>query len=158
MDQQGDLGDNRAAKGGKNREVKRRCRRDGRVYVESEAERAEEAGKRGDARTLYMYEIARKVTGKFQNTCKPMRNKADMLLRSAEEEMHRWREHFQTVLNHEEPLNLPKVEPNDKLNTRTGCITRIEVKNAIMKLKMGRLQDVTIYHLKQLRWEGRHQR
>jgi len=33
-----------------NREVKRRCRRDRRVYVESEAERAEEAGKRGDAR------------------------------------------------------------------------------------------------------------
>ena len=29
-----------------NREVKRRCRRDRRVYVESEAERAEEAGKR----------------------------------------------------------------------------------------------------------------
>ena len=61
MDQQGDLGVNRAAKGGKNtinmartrnqkreaskryqelnREVKRRCRRDRRAYVESEAER-----------------------------------------------------------------------------------------------------------------------
>ena len=31
-----------------NREVKRRCRRDRRVYVESEAKRAEEAGKRGE--------------------------------------------------------------------------------------------------------------
>ena len=36
-----------------NREVKRRCRRDRRVYVESEAEKAEVAGKRSDARTLY---------------------------------------------------------------------------------------------------------
>jgi len=51
-----------------NREVKRRCRRDRRVYVESEAERAEEAGKRGDARPLY--EITRKLCGRFQNTCK----------------------------------------------------------------------------------------
>ena len=47
-----------------NREVKRRCRRDRRVYVELEAERAEEAGKRGDARTLY--EITRKLSGRFK--------------------------------------------------------------------------------------------
>ena len=86
-----------------NREVKRRCRRDKRVYVESEAEKAEEAGRRGDARTLY--EITRKLSGRFQNTCKPVRNEAGFLLRTAEEEMHRWRDHFQTVLNHEEPLN-----------------------------------------------------
>ena len=58
-----------------------------------------------------------------------------MLFRSAEEEMHRWREHFQTVLNHEDPLNSPELEPNDELNIRTGRITRIETKNAIKKLK-----------------------
>ena len=58
-----------------------------------------------------------------------------MLLRSAKEEMHRWREHFQTVLNHEEPLSPPEVEPSDELNIRTGRITRIEVKNATKKLK-----------------------
>ena len=109
-----------------NREVKRRCRRDRRAYVESEAERAEEAGKRGDARTLY--EITRKLSGRFQNTCKPVRNEVGVLLRSAKEEMHRWREHFQTVLNHEEPLSPPEVEPSDELNIRTGRITRIEVK------------------------------
>ena len=34
------------------REMNKRSRRDGRVYVESEAERAQKAGKRGDARTL----------------------------------------------------------------------------------------------------------
>ena len=45
-----------------NKEVKRRCRRYKRVYVESEAEKAEEAAKRGDARTLY--EITRKLSGR----------------------------------------------------------------------------------------------
>ena len=63
--------------------------------MESEAERAEEVGKRGDARTLY--EITRKLSGRFQNTCTPVRNKVGVLLRSAEGEMHWWREHFQTV-------------------------------------------------------------
>ena len=118
-----------------NREVKRRCRRDKRIYVESEAEKAEEAGKRGDARTLY--EITRKLSGRFQNT-KPVRNDAGLLLRSTEEEMQRWRDHFQTVLNHEEPLNPPEVEPNDELNIRTCRITRIEIRNAIKKLKNGK--------------------
>ncbi len=72
----------------------------------SVAERAEEVGKRGDVR--------------------PVRNKAVVLLRTAEEEMHRWREHFQTVLNHEEPLKPPEVEPNDELNIRPSRITRIQ--------------------------------
>lgn len=134
-----------------NREVKRRCRRDRRVYVESEAEKNEEAGKRGDARALY--EITGKLGGKFQNKCKPVRNEAGVLLRSAEEEVHRWRKHFQTVLNLEKPLNPPEVEPNDELNIKTGRITRIENKNTI-KLKNGKAADVIIYHQRQLRWEG----
>ena len=119
-----------------NREVKGRCRRDRRVYVESEAERAEEAGKRGDVKTLY--EITRKLSGRFQNTCKPVRNEAGMLLRTVEEEMHRWRAHIQTVLNHEEPLNPPEVKPSDRLNIKTVHITCIEIKNAIKKLKNGK--------------------
>ena len=52
--------------------------------------------------------------------------------------MHRWREHFQTVLNHKEPLSPPEVEPNDELNIRTGHITGIEIKNAIKKVKNGK--------------------
>jgi len=42
-----------------NREVKRSCGRDKMVYFESEAERAEEVGRRGDVRTLY--EITRRT-------------------------------------------------------------------------------------------------
>ena len=64
-----------------------------------------------------------------------------MLLRTVEEEMHRWREHFQTVLNHEEPLNPPEVKPSDKLNPKTGRITRIEIKNAIKRLKNGKAAE-----------------
>ena len=55
-----------------NRKVKRGCRIDKRAYVESEAERVLEAGKRGDVRTLY--EINRRVSGRFRSLCKPVRN------------------------------------------------------------------------------------
>ena len=54
--------------------------------------------------------------------------------------MHRWREHFQTVLYHEEPFNPPEVKPSDELNIGTGRITRIEIKNAIKTLKNGRAE------------------
>ena len=52
--------------------------------------------------------------------------------------MHRWREDFERVLNHEEPSNPPQIEPSDELNIRTGCITRVEIKNAMKKLKTGK--------------------
>ena len=42
------------------------------------------------------------------------------------------------MLNHEEPSNLPEIEPNHELNIRTGCIKRVEIKNAMKKLKSGR--------------------
>ena len=38
------------------------------------------------------------------------------------------------MLNHEEPLNPPEVEPGNELNIRTGCITSAEIK----KLKSGK--------------------
>ena len=43
-----------------------------------------------------------------------------MLPRTVEEEMHRWRELFEGVLNHEELSYLPEVEPIDELNIRTS--------------------------------------
>jgi len=127
-----------------NREEKRRCKRDKRVYVESEPEKAEEAEKKGDRRTLY--EITRKLSGRFQNTCKPVRNEAAVLLRSAEEEMHRWREHFQNVPHHEEPLNPLEVQPNDKLNIRTDRITRIEKKKEVEEVANGKAAGCDKYH------------
>ena len=119
-----------------NREVKRSCRRDKRVYVESEAERAEEAGRRGDVKTLY--EAIGRLSERFQSTRKPVRNEAGVLLSTAEEEIHRWKEHFERVLNLVEPLNPPEVEPRNEFNSRTGCITRAEIKNAKKKLKSGK--------------------
>ena len=77
-----------------------------------------------------------------------------MLLRTAGEEMHRWREHFERVLNHEEPPNPPEVEQGDKLNIRTGRITRVEIKSAINKLKNGRAAGCDIIPLEAIKAGG----
>ena len=42
------------------------------------------------------------------------------------------------MLNHDEPPNPLEVEPGDELHIRTGCITRVEIKSAIKKLKSGK--------------------
>ena len=46
--------------------------------------------------------------------------------------------HFERVLNHDEPPNLPEVEQGDELNVRTGRITHVEIKSAIKTLKNGK--------------------
>ena len=63
---------------------------------------------------------------------------AGVLHRTVEKEMHRWRELFEGVLNHEELQELPEVEPCDELNIRTGHTTHAEFKNSIKKLKNGK--------------------
>ena len=70
-----------------NRELKRACRRDKRMYVESAAERTEEAGKRSDVKTLY--KITRRMSDFRGRQCKPVRNQAGILIRIVEEETHR---------------------------------------------------------------------
>lgn len=42
------------------------------------------------------------------------------------------------MLNHQEPLNPPEVEPDDELKIRTGRITRVEIKNTIKNFQNGR--------------------
>ena len=78
------------------------------------------------------------MSGRFQSTCKPVRNEEGVLLRTVEEEMHWWKEHFEGVLGHEELRNPPEEEPSDELGTRTGHIALTEIKNSIMKLKNGK--------------------
>ena len=85
--------------------------------MESDAERTD-AGKRGCMKTLY--EIKRRPSGRFQSACKPVRSNPGVLPRTVEEEMHRWRELFEEVLNHVELSYLPEVEPIDELNIRTS--------------------------------------
>ena len=79
--------------------------------------------------------MTRRLSRRVQITCRPVRNEVGVFLRTVEEEMLRWREQFQVVLNHEEPPKPCEVQPSDELNIRTGHITRDEIKSSIKNLK-----------------------
>lgn len=76
-------------------------------------------------------EITRRLSRRVQSTCRPVRNKAGVFLRTVEDVMHPWREHFEGILNHEEPPNPSEVGPSDELNISTGDITRAKIKSSI---------------------------
>ena len=60
---------------------------------------------------------------------KMVKDEACVLPRKAEEEIYRWRGHFERALSHEELSNLREVESGNELNVKTaGRITQVEIK------------------------------
>ena len=80
-----------------NKEVKRSCKEDKRNYVNNLAEGAENAAMKGDLGILY--NITRKLSGRSENTNKPIRDLQGKVIKNMEEEMMHWKEHFEQVLN-----------------------------------------------------------
>ena len=62
--------------------------------------------------------------------CKPVRNEVGVLLRSAEEEMNRWREHFQTVLNYEKSCS------TRQRWSQVTSLTSVQVASHVLKSRM----------------------
>jgi hypothetical protein len=100
------------------------------------AEQAETAASKGDLKTLYA--TTRTLSGRKTNPNRPARSKNGKLLTSIEEQLARWREHFQEVLNGPSPQDPPDLKPGEPLNINTGKITRQEILNAINSLKSGK--------------------
>lgn len=68
--------------------------------------------------------MTRRLSGRFKRKCTPVRNQTAVLLRTAEEELHRWKKHFKRVLNRELAPNPPELEQGSELKIRTGCNQR----------------------------------
>ena len=99
-----------------NKEVKRSCREDKRNYVINLAQDAENAAMKGDLGT--MYNITRKLGGRSQNTNKPIRELQGKAIKNMKEELKRWKDYFEQVLNRPEPSNLPNLA-DINVNTQT---------------------------------------
>ena len=99
--------------------VNRNCRRDNRVYVGSEVGCADDAKRNGEVNALY--ESTRKLSGRFESTFEPVRNEAEVLLRTEDKEIYRRKEYFERVLNYKEPPNSPQVDRGNDLNIGTGA-------------------------------------
>ena len=93
----------------KNREVKRSTRRDKRSHVEKLAKSAEEAAFVGDLGEVY--KITKELVNANTKTYPTVLDLNGNILSTDEEKTNRWREHFESVLNHDVSSDVPPFAP-----------------------------------------------
>ena len=121
----------------KNRMVRKSCKRDKKAQMEELANQAETAARERNVKELYR--ITRQLSGKKQTTSRPIRDKQGNLLIKEFQQLERWKEHFEEVLNRFPPDTPPVIEEaGEDLNINSGRISKEEIRRAIKKLKLGR--------------------
>ena len=128
------------------REVKRSIKKDKRDYIDDLARQAEIAAGQGNLRDLYL--VNKKLTGKFQQTDKPVMDKNGNPLTTTNEQLKRWAEHFRELLNRPTPDSPPNIPPAEtelqlclcRWDVCIGCDkpSKTEIKKAIMTLRSGK--------------------
>nr|KAG5705192.1 hypothetical protein BaRGS_011218 [Batillaria attramentaria] len=83
------------------REVKRSTRKDKRDYIDNLASQAEEAAGQGNLKDLY--QVTKKLAGKFQQTDKPVKDKNGHPLTTTEETAEAMAEHFRELVKSPHP-------------------------------------------------------
>ena len=120
----------------KNTEVKRSCRRDKRKRIDGIAREAEEAAEKRDMKKVY--DTTRLLSGKRNVQSTPVKDENGEVLTSTDDQLIRWKEHFQEILNRRAPENPPDLIEAPPLAIRTGPITMVEVTRALKSLKNGK--------------------
>ena len=115
------------------REVKRSIKKDKRDYIDDLARQAETAVGQENLRDLYL--VTKKLTGKFQQTDKPVKDKNGIgnPLTTTKEQLKRWAERFRELLNRPTP-DSPQIE----LPISCDKPSKAEIKKAIMTLRSGK--------------------
>ena len=119
------------------KEVKRSIKKDKRDYIDDLARQAEIAAGQGNQRDLYL--VTKKLTGKFQQTDKPVMDKNGNPLTTTNEQLKRWAEHFRELLNRPTPDSPPDIPPAEtELPISCDKPSKTEIKKAIMTLRSGK--------------------
>jgi len=94
-----------------NKEVKKRIRTDKRNYVDGLAAEAasEKAARNGNMKDLHS--ITKMLSGKFCKPGRPVKDKEGKILKGEKQQMDRWREHFEELLNRQMPANPSTINP-----------------------------------------------
>ena len=120
--------------------MKRLAKVDKKAYVERLADKAEEAARRQDLKTLYR--ITQTLSGRYINNNVPVKDKEDIIF-SEVEKITRWKEHFQTILNRPEPYVIAYIPAaRENLDINIDAPTMEEVKAAIKEMKSGKAAGV----------------
>ena len=118
------------------KKVKKELREDKRMYFKTFADEAEKVASKGDFKTLYA--TIRILSGRHFNLNRPVRNKEGRLLVIVEDQLTRWKEHFQEVLNRTASEQKPQLNPGDSLDINIREITKEEIHKALSSLKNGK--------------------
>ena len=113
--------------------MKKNCKQDKRDYVEQLAQEAEIACSKGDIKSLY--NTTKQLSGRRSNSSATVKDKNGNVLTKIEDQLKRWKDNFEEVLNRPSPTDPPTIEGRQVLNIKTGDITRTEVNAAIKQLK-----------------------
>jgi hypothetical protein len=95
------------------REVKRNLKKDKRDYIDSRTEEAEKAAYQGNMKELYM--ITKKLAGKYCRPELPVKDRQGQTITDSKQQLERWAEHFEELLNRPTPENPPNITEADTL-------------------------------------------
>ena len=87
------------------------------------------------------YNITRQLSGRKKNINRPVRTSDGSILSKTSEQLDRWTEYFNSLLNCTLVDNPPVIEGWDDLDVNLGPISRAEVVEAIKKTKSGKAPD-----------------
>ena len=121
----------------KAKEVKKSLKNDKRRYVDTLAEEAEQAAGSGNMQKLYS--ISKQLSGKYNKSEKPVKDKNGKSISGVEEQMDRWVEHFEQLLNRASPTDPPDIDippPNPNINCERP--SRLEILKAVKSLHNGK--------------------
>ena len=95
-----------------NKSVKKACKKDKREWIEDIAAEAEEAANKQNMKELY--NLTRTLSGKGLQQSKPARNKDGEKLSKTEDQLKRWKEHFEELFNRPALENPPELRPAEE--------------------------------------------
>ena len=109
-------------------------------FIEDIAKEAEDASAQDNMTQLY--DITRKLAGKYKHTDRPIKDKNGNVLTSVEDQLKRWREHFEELLNRPPPQNPPDIAPAEEvLQINCESPSKTEIEKAIHHTKRGKVSS-----------------
>ena len=86
-----------------------------------------------------LYDITKKLSGKYGHSERPVKDKEGNQLVGEENQRQRWVEHFEDLLNRPSPANPPNIQPAENdLDIDCSAPSQEEIRQAIKQLKNGK--------------------
>ena len=105
-------------------------------------EETQAAADSGDTGTVY--KIMKTLTGSFGSNSTVVKDKVGKALAMEEDQLKRWAEHFQEILNRDDPeeeIDIDMEGPHQEIEMKKGRIAEAEIARAINQTKGNRLQE-----------------